>query len=89
MSESIYQVRPDSALIRQGFFNDCGFPRTRGQAAWLPPGFHPVRVLSRLAQDEIASLRWEDVDGDVIRLRPENAKNGEARPSTLGGELGS
>jgi integrase len=37
---------------------------------------------------EIASLCWEDVDGDVIRLRAENSKNGEGRTVTLGGELG-
>jgi integrase len=33
------------------------------------------------------SLSWEDVDGDVIRLRAENAKNGEARLIPLEGEL--
>jgi integrase len=36
---------------------------------------------------EIASLRWEDVDGDCIRLRPENSKNGEGRMIVLEGEL--
>lgn len=36
---------------------------------------------------EIASLRWSDVEGDVVRLRAENAKNGEARTVTLSGDL--
>ncbi|HET9406400.1 MAG TPA: site-specific integrase [Candidatus Sulfotelmatobacter sp.] len=36
---------------------------------------------------EIASLRWEDLDGDVIRLRAENAKNGKARSVPIDGEL--
>jgi len=36
---------------------------------------------------EIASLHWEDVDQDVIRLRAENSKNGDARTGTLEGEL--
>jgi integrase len=36
---------------------------------------------------EIASLRWEDFDGDCIRLRVENAKNGTARLLPLEGEL--
>jgi integrase len=36
---------------------------------------------------EIASLRWSDVEGDVIRFRGENAKNGEGRSLTLSGDL--
>ncbi|HKD02386.1 MAG TPA: site-specific integrase [Terriglobales bacterium] len=36
---------------------------------------------------EINSLRWSDVDGDVVRLQAENSKNGEARFVTLEGEL--
>jgi integrase len=37
---------------------------------------------------EIKSLLWEDVDGDCIRLRGENSKNGEGRLIVLEGELG-
>src|SRR5262252_6316325 len=40
-----------------------------------------------MRKSEIASLTWEDVDGQVIRLRAENAKNGEARLIPLEGEL--
>jgi integrase len=40
-----------------------------------------------MRKGEIASLAWEDVDGDCIRLRAENAKNGEARLIPLEGEL--
>ncbi len=36
---------------------------------------------------EIASLAWEDVDGDCVRLRGENSKNGEGRVIVLEGEL--
>ena len=36
---------------------------------------------------EIKSLAWEDVDGDCIRLRGENSKNGEGRVIVLEGEL--
>jgi integrase len=36
---------------------------------------------------EIKSLTWEDVDGDCIRLRSENSKNGEGRVIVLEGEL--
>ena len=43
--------------------------------------------LTGMRKSEIASLTWEDVDGQVIRLRAENAKNGEARLIPLEGEL--
>jgi integrase len=36
---------------------------------------------------EIASIRWSDIEGDVVRLRGENSKNGEARSIVLTGEL--
>jgi integrase len=36
---------------------------------------------------EIASLRWTDVEGDVVRLRGQNAKNDEGRSVTLSGDL--
>ena len=36
---------------------------------------------------EIISLRWSDVDGQVIRLRPEEAKNKHGRQVPLEGEL--
>jgi integrase len=41
----------------------------------------------RPRKGELASLRWEDVDGGCIRLRAENAKNGTARLIPLEGEL--
>ena len=41
-----------------------------------------------MRKNEIASLRWEDVDGECIRLRAENAKNGTARLIPFEGELG-
>lgn len=40
-----------------------------------------------MRKSKIASLRWEDVDGDCIRLRAENAKNGKSRALPLEGEL--
>lgn len=49
--------------------------------------FTSFGYLTGWRKGEIASLRWEDVDGDVIRLRAENSKNGEARAVTLDGEL--
>jgi integrase len=45
--------------------------------------------LSGWRKSEIASLTWQDVDlmGKVIRLRPENSKNGTGRVLALEGEL--
>jgi integrase len=38
-------------------------------------------------KSEISSLKWENYDGDSIRLRAENAKNGNARLIPIEGEL--
>jgi Phage integrase family len=46
------------------------------------------RAASRTNAGTHMSMAWEDVDGDVIRLRAENAKTGEARMIPLEGELG-
>jgi len=43
--------------------------------------------LSGWRKGEVLSLRWSDVDGDTVRLRAEESKNGEARTLVLHGEL--
>jgi integrase len=40
-----------------------------------------------MRKGEIASLRWEDMDGDMIILSGKNAKNGEDRKIPCVGEL--
>jgi Phage integrase family len=40
-----------------------------------------------MRKGEIASLRWEDLDGDLLTLRGENAKSGGARTIPCEGEL--
>jgi integrase len=42
-----------------------------------------------MRKHEIASLEWSDVDGDVITLKGENAKNGEPRTVPIEGEIAS
>jgi integrase len=72
---------------RQGFFSDTEF---RSVVAGLPShlrDFARFAYLTGWRKGEIASLRWEDVEGDVIRLRARNSKNREARMVTLDGEL--
>ena len=43
--------------------------------------------ITGMRKNEIKSLVWSDIEGDVIRLRGENAKNGEGRIVPLVGEL--
>lgn len=78
---------PESDNARQGFFGVVEF---RSVVDGLPDylqDFARFGYLTGWRKGEIASLRWEDVDGDMIRLRAENSKNGEGRSITLEGEL--
>lgn len=73
--------------MRQGFFSDSEF---RNVASNLPEDlrdFAQFGYLTGWRKHEIASLTWEDVDGDVIRLRAENAKIRESRAVAIEGEL--
>lgn len=73
--------------VRQGFFAER---ELRAVVENLPAYLQDFALFAFLVgwrKGEIASLRWEDVDGDCIRLRPENSKNGEGRLIVLEGEL--
>lgn len=72
---------------RQGFFADADFHALRDKLPEYLRDFVEFGYLTGWRKGEIASLRWSDVDGDVIRLRGENAKNGEGRSVTLSGDL--
>ena len=74
--------------VRQGFFSDAEFHALAEHLPAYLRDFTRFGYLTGWRKGEIASLRWEDVDSDVIRLRGENAKNGEGRSITLDGELG-
>jgi integrase len=72
---------------RKDFFEN---PEFRAVVENLPKDlqdFARCAYLTGWRKGEIRSLRWEDVDGDVIRLRAENAKNGKARSVAIEGEL--
>jgi integrase len=72
---------------RQGFFAEREF---RAVLANLPDYLQDFTLFGYLVgwrKGEIASLAWTDADGDVIRLRAENSKNGEGRLIVLEGEL--
>ena len=73
---------------RKGFFRESRVSRRRTEFAGRTCRTSPDARISRAgAKVRYASLRWEDVDGDVIRLRAENAKNGKARSVAIEGEL--
>lgn len=78
----------ESGNERQGFFAER---ELRAVVENLPVAVQDFALFGFLCgwrKNEIRSLLWEDVDGDCIRLRPENSKNGEARVLVLEGELG-
>ena len=72
---------------RQGFVADWEFRSVVDSLPGYLKDFARFGYLTGWRRGEIASLRWEDIDGNVIRLRAENSQNGEARSITLDGEL--
>ncbi len=69
--------------VRQGFFSDAEF---RKVAANLPAHLQDFALFGYLTgwrKGEIASLLWEQVETDIIRLLAANSKNGESRIVTF------
>jgi integrase len=77
----------ESGNARQGFFADFEFRAVEDNLPVYLKDLARFAYLTGWRKGEIASLRWADVDGDMIRLRAENSKNGEARSITIDGEL--
>ena len=73
--------------VRQGFFCDAEFQLVITNLPDYLRDFARFAYLTGMRKREATSLRWNDVQGDVIELRAENAKNGEARTVLLEGEL--
>lgn len=72
---------------RKGFFSEQEF---RSVLAHLPADLKDFATFAHatgMRRKEITSLTWSDVEGDVLRLRGENTKNGEGRIVPLVGEL--
>jgi integrase len=72
---------------RQGFFLDTQFRALESNLPIYLRDYARFGYLTGWRKGEIASLRWEDVIGDEIRLRAENSKNGRGRTIALDGEL--
>src|SRR5271166_1659214 len=73
--------------VRRGFFTELEVRRVIANLPRELADFTLFAWLTGMRKGEIASLRWEDFDGDCIRLRAEDAKNGTARLIPLEGEL--
>jgi integrase len=72
---------------RRGFFNEQDVRRLLSNLTTELADFVLFAWLTGMRKGEIASLRWEDVDGNELVLRGENAKNGEERVIPFEGEL--
>lgn len=77
----------EAGNVRQGFFSQTEFRAVLDNLPDYLKDFARFAYCTGMRKGEIASLRWEDVEGDVIRLRAENAKNGKARSVAVVGEL--
>ena len=72
---------------RQGFFESEEFEI---MVALLPPYLKDVTRFAYHTgwrKTEILTLEWRDMHGDVIRLRPEIAKNKDGRVLVIVGEM--
>ncbi len=77
----------EKANARRGFFS---VPEFRKLLENLPEhlrDFCEFGYMTGWRKGEIASLRWEDVDADLVQLRAEYAKNRNARSIVASGEL--
>jgi integrase len=72
---------------RQGFFSDAAFSAVKSFLPDYLKDFSAFAYLTGWRKGEVSSLTWEDVDGDVIRLRGVSAKNDEPRSVVLTGAL--
>lgn len=77
----------ESDNVRRGFFTESEVQLVMANLPSDLADFTLFAWLTGMRKGEIASLRWEDFDGDCIRLRAEDAKNGVARLIPLEGDL--
>jgi len=77
----------ESDNVRKGFLGILQFRAVESNLPIYLKDYVRFAYLVGWRKSEIASLRWEDVDGAVVWLRGENSKNGESRSITASGEL--
>jgi integrase len=81
------QKLDESDNVRRGFFTATEIQNVMAHLPRELADFTQFGWLTGMRKSEIASLGWDDLDGDVIRLRAENAKNGTARIVPCEGQL--
>lgn len=77
----------ESGNVRTGFFTELEIRRVMANLDADVADFTLFGWLTGMRKSEIASLRWQDVTGDELRLRSENSKNGEPRVVPFEGQL--
>jgi integrase len=77
----------EAGNARQGFFTEAEFNAVVTHLPDYLKDYCRFAYLTGWRKSEVASLRWEDLDGEVIRLRSENSKNREGRTVPVVGEL--
>lgn len=72
--------KPGSAVKRDRVLSDAELAlvwRSAEQAGWPFRDLFRLLILTGARREEIAALRWSEIDGDVIRLTGARTKNGE------------
>jgi integrase len=77
----------ESGNTRLGFFGDTEFRNVESNLPKYLQDYARFAYRTGWRKSEVASLRWSDVDGDLIRLRGENAKNDNPRSVVCDSEL--
>jgi integrase len=77
----------EAGNTRTGFFTATEFEALCSALPADLQDFVRFAYVTAWRKNEISSLRWSDVDGEVIRLRGVNSKNREARSVVIAGEL--
>jgi integrase len=72
---------------RKGFFTEAEIRSVIDHLPEYLKDFVLFAYITGMRRGEVQSLRWSDIHGDTITLRPENSKNSEARTIPLEGEL--
>jgi len=78
---------PEEGNTRTGFFEADESARLLEHLPEDLKDFCRFAYTTGWRKNEIASLTWYDIEGDVVRLRGEHSKNSEARSIVLTGEL--
>ncbi len=77
----------EAGNARKGFFSEA---ELAGVVSHLPADLHDFvnfAAATGMRKSEIASLTWDDLQGEVLTLQGEHAKNGEARNIPVAGEI--